>query len=383
MYDKIKWAITTYVPGTVCNLRCKYCYISNCVDETHLVKASYKYPLDVMINAFNPRRLGGLAEITVISGGETLVDDVVVPFIKGLLKYGHVVTVVTNLTLNNKIDELLNFPEEYLKRLIVKASLHWLELKRLNKIEDYFGNMKKILSKGASCYPFLVLSDCYMDSLSEIEQKCMEELGVMPHCSPSMLYDEKDDLKRDGRTKTSPECTKEFVDFVDKKFSSKVFDTCVKFLDVNVKDVFCYAGQWSFIVDLKNGGMLKCHNCRAEANFFESKKLPKLLPIGNNCQIANCALQFNFVSENIIPEVPGVDSYGKVLYKKGLINDEVARLLDFRFTDFYKQYSKKQKKKINKKVKYTLKYGNLNLITKVTLKLYRYLKNKLKKKGVI
>ena len=72
------------------------------------------------------------------------------------------VTLVTNLTLNNKIDQLLDFPQEYLKRLIVKGSLHWLELKRTNKVDDYFNNMKKVLSKGASSYPFLVLSEDYM-----------------------------------------------------------------------------------------------------------------------------------------------------------------------------------------------------------------------------
>lgn len=70
MYDKIKYTITANVPGTMCNLRCDYCYISSCVDESHLIKPEYDFSLETMIKAFSPKRLKGLAEITVISGGE-------------------------------------------------------------------------------------------------------------------------------------------------------------------------------------------------------------------------------------------------------------------------------------------------------------------------
>ena len=58
--DKVTRSITCYVPGTMCNLRCSYCYISNCVDENHLIKPSYDYPLETMIQAFSPSRMGGV-----------------------------------------------------------------------------------------------------------------------------------------------------------------------------------------------------------------------------------------------------------------------------------------------------------------------------------
>lgn len=384
MEDKIIYAITANVPGTMCNLRCKYCYISNCVDEKHLVKPEYDYPLETMIDAFSPKRLKGLAEITVISGGETLLDNTIVPFIHGLLLQGHVVTVVTNLTLNERIDELLDLPEENLRRLIVKGSLHWLELKRLNKIDDYFNNMNKVLSKGASSYPFIVVSDDYMPYLDEIKQVCKEKIGAMPHCTPSMIYEEKDDLKRGGKLQTSPECTSDFVEYIDKQFNSKIFETSVKMLDINVKDIFCYAGEWSFCVDLKSGGMVKCHGCKPEINFYKNlKKMPKLLPIGNNCQIANCALQYNFVTEGIIPEIEGLTTYGQALGRPELINEEVRNLLDFKFTDFNKQYSKETQEKISKKVEKLFVIKKYGLKNYIRLKIYSYLKAKLKKKGLI
>lgn len=384
--NKIKMAITAYVPGTMCNFRCKYCYISNCVDE-HLEKPSYDYPLETMIKAFNPKRLNGIAEITVISGGETLIDNTVVPFIHGLLKFGHVVTVVTNLTLNNRIDELLDLPEEYLKRLIVKGSLHWQELKRLNKIDDYFNNMNKVLKKGASSYPFLVLSEDYIPYLEEINQTCIDRIGALPHCTPSIVFDDKK-LSNDGKIHTAPECTEEFVTKMNKIFNSEIFKTSVKFLNIDVKKVFCYAGAWSFGINLKNGDMIKCHNCPVEANFFKNiKKMPKLEAIGNNCQITNCALQYNFVADGLIPEIKGIPTYGQMLARPELINEEVRNLLDIKFSDIYKQYDILQQENIssqvNKKFQKLKGINKINLKNKIRLAIYNNLKHTLEKKGLI
>lgn len=39
----------------MCNLRCNYCYISNCADDPHSRKPTYDYPLETMIKAFNPK----------------------------------------------------------------------------------------------------------------------------------------------------------------------------------------------------------------------------------------------------------------------------------------------------------------------------------------
>ncbi len=385
--NKVKMAITAYVPGTMCNFRCKYCYISNCVDE-HLEKPTYNYPLETMIKAFDPKRLKGIAEITVISGGETLIDDTIVPFIHGLLKFGHVVTVVTNLTLNNRIDELLDIPEQYLKRLIVKGSLHWEELKRLNKIDDYFNNMNKVLKKGASTYPFLVLSEDYMPYLDEINNICMERIGALPHCTPNIVFEDKT-LSHDGKIHTNPECTQEFVDKINNTFNSEIFKTSVKFLNVDVEKVFCYAGLWSFVVSLKDGSLFKCHNCPTENNFYENlEEMPELEAIGNNCQITNCALQYNFLADGLIPEFEGIPTYGQMLARPRLINEEVRNLLDVKFNEIHKEYNKKKQEKTSLKVQKLYKKlkqpkKTISFKNKVRLTIYNNLKHTLEKKGLI
>ena len=103
----IKRAITVYVPGNVCNFRCSYCYVSECLRDGHEQAGHFNYSVEHMVEAFRPERIGGNAHITVIGAGETLIPPEVVPFVKGLLHLGHVVELVTNNTLNQRIDELL------------------------------------------------------------------------------------------------------------------------------------------------------------------------------------------------------------------------------------------------------------------------------------
>lgn len=78
MNMKVTKSITVYVPGNICNLKCKYCYVSNGRMKDVEQKALFKYSLGHMLKAFRPERIGGIAEITVISGAETLMEDTVI-----------------------------------------------------------------------------------------------------------------------------------------------------------------------------------------------------------------------------------------------------------------------------------------------------------------
>ena len=101
--SRIKRSITVYVPGHLCNLRCSYCYVTECLKYSMDGHAEFNYSVEHMIKAFEPARLGGIAYIVVIGEGETLFPPEVIPFVKGLLHQGHVVEVVTNNTLDDRI----------------------------------------------------------------------------------------------------------------------------------------------------------------------------------------------------------------------------------------------------------------------------------------
>ena len=341
----IKRAITVYVPGNVCNLRCSYCYVSECLRDGHEEVGYFNYSVGHMVEAFRPERIGGKAYITVIGAGETLIPKEVVPFVKGLLHLGHIVEVVTNNTLNDRIDELLDTPKEDIGRLIVKGSLHWKELKRLNKVDDYFNNIRRVIAAGASSFPFLVICDEYMDELDEIAEVCQRELGALPQCTPCVTAETRADFLKGGTVMTSPVCTPEFVEKIDKMFHSKLFLESVRFLDIDVKHIFCYAGKWSFGVGMGDGVMCKCHNVGIPGNFFENIEKPYVgEPVGCECGIVSCCLQYEFFAMGLIPEIQNVPTFTEMVCdRENLFSDEIKTLMNVKIGDFEEELSEEEK----------------------------------------
>lgn len=335
MKDRIKRAVTVYVPGNACNFRCSYCYVSECLKEGHEEQAHFSYSVEHMISAFRPERIGGIAYITVIGGGETLIPAEVVPFVKGLLHQGHVVEVVTNNTLNERIEELLDAPKEDLSRLIVKCSLHWIELKRLGKTDDYFANIKKIIAAGASSYPFMVICEEYMEYWEEICARCQEEIGALPQCTPCVTAERREDFLRGRAAVTKPACTPEFVEKVNNTFHSRLFEESVRFLDIDVSKIFCYAGKWAFGVEMGTGNVVKCHNVCINLGFYEN--LDEKIGfdyVGCECGIANCALQYPLYGLGMIPEIDNVPTYSEMICdREGLFTSEVKNLMNIKISD--------------------------------------------------
>ena len=331
----IKYTITVYVPGSICNFRCDYCYVSQVLDAEHDEKTIFYYSLDQMLAAFDPGRLGGIADIIVIGRGETLIPKEVIPFVHGLLDMGHYVEVVTNLSLTQKIEELLKTSKENLNRLLVKGSLHWTELKRLHIVDQYFENMKKVIAAGASGLPFFVVSKEYLPYLEEIRDTCLNELGALPQCSPCLKYDDHADFFRFGKIQTEPECTEEFVRKIDEMFHSKIFDLCVTFLSIDPQKIFCYAGKWSFVVDMDTGALGKCHNKGTAQNFYDLNSPISLEPIACFCGISTCALQYDFVAQGLIPEILNLPNYGELLESPKLIQKNFTDAMRFKYSDMY------------------------------------------------
>lgn len=331
--NMIKYTITVYVPGSICNFKCSYCYVSQALDSEHLEKPIFHYSIEQMLSAFQPNRLGGIANVIVIGRGETLIPDEVIPFVHGLLDMGHYVEVVTNLSLSNKVEELLCTTKSNLKRLLVKGSLHWVELKRLNLVDVYFNNMKKVLEAGASGLPFFVVCDEYMPYLEEIKNICEEKLGTVPQCSPCLKYDDHSDFYRYGKIRTQPECTDEFVNKIDILFHSKIFDLCVRFLRIDPQKIFCYAGKWSFVVEMDTGYLGKCHNKPTGQNFYDLKTDIFLEPVACFCGISSCALQYDFIAQGLIPEILNIPTYGELIRDSHLIQDEFVEAMNFKYYD--------------------------------------------------
>lgn len=180
------------------------------------------------------------------------------------------------------------------------------------------------------------------------------------------------------------------IQLIEDGFNSNIFKLCCDYLDVDSKTVFCRAGECGFCVTLDNGNVQRCHACPPEFSMFEDiKRKIELGPIGNNCCINTCAMQYLFIAQGFLDGY----SIGKTRLSVDAGNGRIAKfskiaknMLNFNYSKQVKQYSLKEKHKINRKVKdeYAL-FGikNLSLKNKLRYKVYSYLEDKLKSKGII
>ena len=99
--------------------------------------------------------------------------------------------IVTNGTLSRRFDEFMSFDPRLLKRLFFKFSFHYLELKRLNLMDIFFENIKKMKDAGASFTVEITPSDELIPQIEEVKKICMEKLGALCHVT----------IARDDRTK--------------------------------------------------------------------------------------------------------------------------------------------------------------------------------------
>lgn len=363
-YKHVSRAITVYVSGNKCNLNCSYCYVVNSRCDEKTEKVDLKFDLQTMIEAFSVERLGGIADIVVIGSAETLLMEHIIPFVHGLLKHGHVVTVVTNATLTKRIKQLVDIDKIYLKRLIVKASMHYLELKRQGLLKVYFDNIKYVVNAGASCYPFVLIAEEYLPYLDEISSSCIDELGIKPQCSPCNEVVDIDSIKYSSKFK--PEITQELYKNIEKKFDTRIFNEIVQNKKFDPQEHFCYAGLWSFGVDYATGNMSKCHGISIPDNFYEGNFCGKVRePVACSCGIESCCLQYNFFAEGLLPDYDSGMLYGDMIYTKGFVSQDVRDLLNVRFDHFYKRLSKDDELKFivdnkNCQIREVLREKNIN-----------------------
>ena len=63
----------------------------------------------------------------------------------------------------NNLKKLIDLPRALKERLIIHASLHYLELKRLNLLDEYFTNLQRCKKTGISFHMDLTVYEKYME----------------------------------------------------------------------------------------------------------------------------------------------------------------------------------------------------------------------------
>ena len=100
-----------------------------------------KYSVEQIKKALTKQRFGGVCYFSICGAGETLIPDYVINIVQAILENGHFVNITTNGTLNQRFDELCNLDERLRRKLNISFSFHYLELLRVNKLDDFFDNL--------------------------------------------------------------------------------------------------------------------------------------------------------------------------------------------------------------------------------------------------
>ena len=293
--DKMKRFIDCGVPTFTCNYRCHYCYVAQNFLFTQMVP-EFKYPPEVIGAALTKKRLGGTCMFNICANGETLIPEKIIGYIKAILAEGHYVMVVTNGSLRRRFEQIAEFPIEYRKRLFFKISYHYLELKRTNGFDKFFANVKLIKEMGASFTLEITPSDELIPYIDEIKKVTMENAGAWPHITVA-----RDESKPDYPllTKLSRE------DYIKTwgVFNSKMFDFKISVFGEKRRE-YCYAGNWTFTLNLLTGTMKQCYKTNYFANIYKHLDKPlRFVNIGRGCKAPHCHNAHAFLCFGAIPEL--------------------------------------------------------------------------------
>lgn len=315
--DKIKRYIECHVPVTTCTLRCSYCYIT----QHRLFEGplpEFRYSPEHVRKALSKERLGGICLINLCGAGETLLAKEVVEYARAFLEEGHYVMIVTNGTISKRFDDIASFPAHLNKHLFFKFSYHYLELKQRGLLEVFFNNIRKVRDAGCSFTLELTPSDDMVPYIDEIKQRAIAELGAPNHVT----------IARDERTKNRlPMLTQlSRQDYIDtwKTFDSALFDYKLTIFGHKRRE-FCYAGDWSFCVNLATGKMKQCYRTYYRADIFRdiSRPIP-FRAIGNCCKEHHC---YNGHSLIVLGDIPSqsTPTYAQLRNRQSLDGSEWLR----------------------------------------------------------
>ncbi len=334
--DKIVRFFECLVPCSVCNIKCEYCYVVQQNRRKNSI-AKFNYSAEHIAKALTKKRLGGTCYFSICAIGETLVQKEVIDIVHALLKNGHYVNVTTNGTLSKRFDELLDIDEKYIKHLQVAFSFHYLELQKINKVDEFFLNVKKVKAKGGSFLVQLNMYDGYMPYLEEIKELCLKNLNALPQIAVTrkQIVDKKGKVSFQLHTNNSKE------NYVNKsnEFNSPLFKFTMDNFNKKRKQ-FCYAGEWSMILNLATGVAQKCYFDSNGVNIFENIEKPiKFKPIGCNCRENYCVNSSHFLTLGVIPSIE-TPTYVELRDRKegNWYNKEMHSFLSTKLKESHKQY---------------------------------------------
>ena len=293
----MKRFIEIHIPVTRCNLNCHYCYVpqENARDSK---ETPYSYTADHIGKALTIERLGGVCHFNMCGLGETLIPNEIIDITRAILEQGHYIMIVTNGTMTKRFLEFAEFPEELRKRLGFKFSFHYLELKERNLLDKFFENADIVRKNGMSFSLEMTPSDELEPYIDEVKEVCMERVGALCHVTIPR------DMTKSEIELLSRHTFEEFCS-VWETFGSEMFKF-KKGLWGQRRTEFCYAGEWSGLLNIGDGRMTQCYGkCNAQNILEDITKPIDFSPIGHNCSMPHCYNAHSLLGLGCIPSIDG------------------------------------------------------------------------------
>ena len=360
MSDKIKRFFECLMPVTACNLKCNYCYVIQ-RDNGKMKMPQLKYSPQIIGKGLTKERLGGVCYFSICGAGETLLPKETIEIAYELLNNGHYVNLTTNGTLTKRFDEIIQFPKEFLERLHFAFSFHYNELVRLNMLNIFFENVRKVKKAGCSFLVQINLCDEYLEEWNEIKELCISEIGASPQVAAT-----RDEDSNSGKIEKVEFLTnleeQEYIN-IGKEYKSPLFDFTVKNFNVKRRE-FCYAGDWSGTLDLGTGILSKCYGPNKQDIFKDISKTIDFSAIGK-CNALFCMNSSHFMSLGVIPEVD-TPTYASLRDREeaGWYSQRMKEFLNQKLKDNNNQYSCLKKKYIFIKTNIQILYNKIKFGTK-------------------
>ncbi len=362
--DKIKRFFECLIPVTACNLKCSYCYVIQ-RDNRKNQLSKLKYTPEQIGNALTVKRLGGTCYFSICGAGETTLQPELDQIVFNILKQGHYVNITTNGTVTKCLKKIIDTNSRYIKHLHFAFSYHYLELKRLNLLDVFFDNIRMIREAGASILVQINMCDEYVPYLDEIKDLCVEKTGAAPQIAATRK-EETGLEKIELLTKYS----KEEYHKLGENYESPLFDFTMKNFNVKRQE-FCYAGDWSGILDLSTGIMRRCYSSYVYQDIFKNpNEKIRFEAIGKCCRSPFCMNSSHFMSLGVIPEIK-TPTYAELRNREDAhwYTDEMKAFLSGKLCETNKEYSS-LKKLISNCV------GMIDGIIRFTYRKYKRLKKK-------
>lgn len=287
---------------TTCNFRCDYCYVWRKKDFSGGVETS-KHSIVEIRKGLSKEILGGTCFINLCARGETMLSKDIVELTYELLDEGHYVSIVTNGTIRVNILKFIQFPEEFQERLFLKISFHYHELQKKKMMALFWENIEDI--RKSKCSYTLEITP-YDDLVADIDniKKLFEEneCGALPHISFAR------DITKEGLDALSNYSIDEYKEIWG-QFNSKMFELKSEWYGKKINQ-FCYAGNWSYRVNLASGSIQTCYRHESVGNIFdENLKSFPVESVGCDCKMPYCFNNHAFLAWGCVPEISCFNYY--------------------------------------------------------------------------